>query len=75
VDGVWGRWCNYVATLHGGNVELRELLLKNGPEHAKHFQFALLEICDIREPTNAVLEREAHWKTALHSRVVGYNAN
>lgn len=75
VDGVWGRWSCYVATLHGGNVELRELLEEKGPDHVKHFQFAILEICDIREPQDAVLERESHWKKALHSRIVGYNSN
>jgi hypothetical protein len=26
VDGIWGRWCNYAASGHGGNVELRQLV-------------------------------------------------
>jgi hypothetical protein len=75
VAGIWGRWSDYALSFHGGNVELRELIATQGPEHARHFQFAILEICDVMETKDQVLSRETHWKKALYSRDFGYNSN
>jgi hypothetical protein len=74
-DGIWGRWRVYASIAHGNNAELRDLLAAKGDPHAKHFQFAILEICDIMATHDEVLSREAHWKNALLSRTFGYNAN
>src|SRR6266540_4137700 len=43
-QGIWSRWCSYVATGHGGNVELRALVSDPTLEYCrKSFRFALLE--------------------------------
>ncbi len=74
-EGIWGRWSAYASVGHGHNTELRKLLVEKGDSHAKHFQFAILEICDIMATRDEVLSREAHWKRALLSRGFGYNSN
>lgn len=75
--GVWARWGQYLATGHGGNVDLRALVEKKGIEYIReHFTFALLEYwAAARTPDEYVLEREGYWKRVLLSREFGYNAN
>lgn len=73
--GIWARWSTYSATGHGGNRDLRVLLREKGPEHARHFQFAILETADTKTGEDEILERESHWKRVLLSREHGYNAN
>ncbi len=75
LSGIWGRWCGYAATGHGGNKELVSVLANRGATHAQHFQFSILEICDVLTPETDVLQRENHWKDALVSRKFGYNRN
>lgn len=74
-EGIWGRWCAYAATGHGNNLELQELLRKQGSGHVQNFQYSVLEICDVLSTKEEVLEREVHWKKALGSREFGYNSN
>jgi hypothetical protein len=74
-EGIWGRWSSYAESLHGHNKELRALLVERGDAHAQHFQFSILEICDVMATKDEVLAREAHWKTAVCSRDFGYNSN
>jgi hypothetical protein len=74
-EGIWGRWGAYAESGHGGNAELAALLREMGADHAKHFLFSILEICDLRDTAEAVIAREGHWKSALLSREFGYNAN
>lgn len=74
-EGIWGRWAAYAETGHGNNAELTKVMRENGLDHAKHFQFSILEICDVRDSADAVIARECHWKAALLSRAFGYNAN
>lgn len=33
--GIWARLCQYVDSLHGGNVALRELVGQKGPDYAR----------------------------------------
>jgi hypothetical protein len=74
-EGIWGRWRVYSSVGHGNNAELRNVLAEKGESHARCFQFAILEICDIMATQDEVLTRESHWKSALLSRTFGYNAN
>ena len=74
-EGIWSRWCDYSATGHGGNRELRELLRKEGDTYAENFQFGILEIADTHASTQDVLDRESYWKGLLLTREHGYNAN
>lgn len=73
--GIWARWTAYAATGHGGNVELKQLLQKEGKERAASFRFSILEIADIHESDEDILNRESHWKRVLLSREHGFNSN
>ena len=76
-QGVWSRWCDYVETGHGGNVELRALIEGPGLDYCRaHFRFALLESHSARTADDAVRDRESHWKQVLQSRgALGLNRN
>lgn len=74
-DGIWQRWAVYAKNGHGGNKELRELLRKKKADYVEHFQFSLLEICDLNSGDNYVISREGHWKNVLKTREFGLNQN
>jgi hypothetical protein len=68
-NGIWSRWSNYIATGHGGNVELRNLVARHGVEYCqRHFRFALLEDHRMGTSDDVILAREAHWKRVLMAR-------
>ena len=73
--GIWARWFQYAVDGHGGNVELRQLLAREGPLYSRHFQYAVLEIADTHAGVEDVIRRETHWKRVLCSREHGNNAN
>lgn len=74
--GIWARLGEYVTTLHGGNVALRELIDRLGREYARvNLRFALLEFWSMRTSDEHVLAREAYWKDVLLSRPFGHNEN
>ncbi|MBJ75721.1 MAG: hypothetical protein CMJ98_01760 [Planctomycetes bacterium] len=75
VAGMWGRWCEYSKTGHGGNRELRKLLKKKGKTHADNFQFGVLETADSEVGAEEILARESRWKDLLLTRSFGHNAN
>jgi hypothetical protein len=76
-DGIWSRWQSYIATGHGGNVELRALVNDPTLEYCrKAFRFALLEYRPSTTPDEIILSREAFWKRILITRGVhGLNRN
>ena len=68
-QGIWARWCNYIATGHGGNVELRALVSDASLDYCrKSFRFALLEYRSNLTPDDTIIERETFWKSVLLSR-------
>ena len=73
--GIWGRWSDYAATGHGGNVELKKLMGRKGMKRAAEFTYSVLEIADTHASKEEILEREAHWKNVLMTREHGLNAN
>lgn len=74
--GLWSRLGEYVTTLHGGNINLRELVDREGREYAReNLRFSLLEFWSMRMSDEHVLAREAYWKDVLLSRKFGYNGN
>jgi hypothetical protein len=74
--GLWARLGEYVASLHGGNLALRELIGRRGPEYARaNLRFALLEFWSMRTSDDHVLAREGYWKEVLLSREFGNNRN
>lgn len=75
-QGIWSRWCAYVASGHGGNVELRALVKDPSLDYCrKHFRFALLEHRPERTPDEIILRREDFWKRILLTREHGLNRN
>jgi hypothetical protein len=69
--GIWQRWIAYAENGHGGNKEIKRLLNDKGCSNAKHFQFSLLEVCDLDSAKEYVIKREAHWKEVLKTREFG----
>ena len=68
VDGFIGRWRQYLANGHGGNVLLRA---------AGHQDYAMafLEVASPDMSIGDILSREAFWKINLGARAHGLNAN
>jgi hypothetical protein len=67
--GIWSRWCAYVASGHGGNMELRALVSDPTLDYCrKAFRFALLEARPAPTPDEVILGREAFWKRVLFTR-------
>jgi hypothetical protein len=67
--GVWSRWCSYAESGHGGNVELRALVLTPKLDYCRaHFRFALLEHRPARTADELIIARENFWKQLLLSR-------
>jgi hypothetical protein len=75
--GIWARWTRYVESLHGGNVELRELVGRKGAQYAReNLVFALLECWPMTTPDAHIIDREQYWKRVLLSRgEFGLNRN
>jgi hypothetical protein len=68
-QGIRSRWCAYVASGHGGNVELRALVNTPTLEYCrKSFRFALLEFRPAPTPDEVILAREAFRKRILLTR-------
>ena len=74
--GIWARWGQYVASVHGGNIDLRALVDREGNEQVRdNLVFALLEFWPMRTWDDFVLQRESYWKDVLMSRTFGHNSN
>lgn len=75
--GIWSRWCQYVATGHGWNKALIELMADKGVAYAReNFRITLLETWPYRTEDKVIIGRENHWKEALLTRGdFGYNRN
>lgn len=71
-DNLLGRWTDYAATGHGGNVELRRLL-KADPLHAQHFIYSVLRVFGPTTPADEVYAAESHFMSALLTRTFGLN--
>lgn len=68
-QGIWSRWCSYIASGHGGNVELRALVADPNLNYCrKAFRFALLEYRPNRTPDEVIVGRENFWKRILFTR-------
>jgi len=71
----WTRWAQYANSEHGGNIELKRVIYKNGKDYAQNFQFSILEIRSTITDDSEIIEREQHWKNVLMTREFGYNKN
>jgi len=69
---IHGRWLNYIENGHGGNNELKK---KDFQYIKDNFTYSILEIFKSTIDDNVILKRESWWKSALQSKVFGYNGN
>ncbi|KZC03467.1 hypothetical protein AU375_00270 [Methylobacterium radiotolerans] len=68
-QAIWSRWCAYVGSGHGGNVELRALVTEPTLAYCRaNFQFALLEHRPMQTDNNTIFQRESFWKEILLTR-------
>lgn len=75
-DGFWGRWGQYLQTLHGGNKHLIALVKEKSGEHVKnYFRYSILEVVGSSLIEEQVIAKESLWKNKLGSRAFGLNAN
>jgi len=73
-NGILGRWSTYVKTKHGGNKELRSLLLK-APNRHRSFAYSILRTLPRTLTNREVIEVESLFKRKLGSRAFGLNIN
>lgn len=74
--GIWARWGQYVQTRHGGNIDLRALVAREGDAYARaNLAFSLLEAWPMATADSHILARESFWKDVLLSRQFGHNRN
>lgn len=74
VDGILGRWTEYAKSLHGGNIQLQQLL-KDDSSYAKNFQYTILQTLPKTLTKTEVIEYETLYKRKLGTRVFGLNSN
>jgi len=67
-DGFWGRWMQYAADGHGGNIQLKS-------RDRSDYQVAILEVAGSSSTENDILQLEIRWKEKLQSRQMGLNSN
>ncbi len=66
--GFWGRWQEYVAVGHGGNLGLKS-------REPSDYQISVLEVAGSAATVEDILHMEALWKDKLQSREMGLNRN
>ena len=75
VNGIWGRWENYVNTKgHGGNKLLIELLDKD-ENYISNLQWTIFETLPANLSKDRVILYETRYKDKLGTRAFGLNAN
>lgn len=73
-EGIWQRWTGYAKNGHGGNKELKSVLVANDAGHQQYFRYSILEIADSHSTDKYILGRESYWKNVLLSREFGNNS-
>ena len=75
-DMLLARWTAYVHNGHGGNVDLKALVEREGFDYIKrNFQYTIIENFNSKVDDEYVLRRESYWKEVLKTRELGYNKN
>lgn len=70
-DSLLGRWMDYAADGHGGNVKLKAA----ARDGRRRYQVSVLEVVDENTLDDTIEQIEAHWKNKLLSRTFGLNDN
>lgn len=66
LDGFWGRWQDYLASGHGGNVGLKS-------RDPSDYQISVLEVAGSTTSSSEILAMEQLWMKKLQSRDMGLN--
>lgn len=74
-DCIWQRWSEYAKNGHGGNIELKEILLNNGNDYRNNFKYSILEVCNMNLGNDYIIGRETYWKEVLMTKLFGLNQN
>lgn len=75
-DGVAQRWGNYLDSKHGGNIKLKELYKKKGPQYfEKYFTYSVIEYFGLSYDPEKIKAREQFWKKCFSTIENGYNDN
>ena len=74
-EGIWGRWKDYAATGHGGDVELVKLI-EADPDYAKkYFTWAILQVLPLGIQDDKAIAIETLWKNKLGRTACALNRN
>lgn len=74
-DGIWGRWCSYVATNGHGNNKMLKKLITDDPTHGRHFQFSVLMLLPRTITPDEAIKKERFFKNKLGTNSFGLNEN
>ena len=74
INGIWGRWNNYVKNYHGGNKQLIELL-ENDNKYYVNFQWTVLETLPANLSKEKIISFERRYKEKLGTKTFGLNSN
>ena len=75
VDGIWGRWSEYVKTNgHGGNKSLKELILED-KNYGNNFRFSILMLLPSTVTNKEAIEKEQLFKKKLGTNSFGLTNN
>jgi hypothetical protein len=66
--GFFGRWAQYAADGHGGNIQLRS-------RDRSDYEVSILEVAGSAATVEDVIAMEARWKDKLQTRKMGLNSN
>lgn len=72
--GIWQRWSNYAASIHGGNKEL-SMLHENDAICHRHFLYSVLQPLPSNITQREIIQLESLYKKKLGSRAHGLNSN
>lgn len=73
IEGLWGRWRDYIDTKGTGNNDLLENLMRENPKRRHALRFSVLRVVDRTLPD--IEKLESKYKEKLGSCVFGLNAN
>lgn len=68
LKGFWGRWQEYIQTVHGGNMAL----MSRDPSD---YQVSILEVAGTSATEDDIGTMEGRWQSKLQSREMGLNRN
>jgi len=75
IDGIWGRWSEYVRTNgHGNNKTLKELVASD-KDYANNFRFSILMLLPSTVTNKEAIEKEQLFKRKLGTNAFGLNNN